>query len=84
MGLVGMWMGHVLQWVWLQGGDGISQVGVRLVDGTCYAGEGSYQGGDGTLVEVGVGEDLEEIGGLSKLTVGFFRKLWVVGAEEKM
>ena len=46
---VGMWMGHVLQRVRLQGGilssgDGISQVGVRAnewlsgdIDGTCLA-----------------------------------------------
>ena len=44
--------------------------------GTCFAActvprDQSFQGGEGTLAEVEIGEDLEELGGLSKLT-GFF------------
>ena len=34
--------------------------------------------------KVGVDEDLQELCGLQKLTVGvFFRRLWVVGSEER-
>ena len=56
------------------------------MDGACCpAGmverEESLQDGEGTRAEVGVGEDLAEVG----WSVGFlFRKLWLVGSEKRM
>ena len=55
------------------------------MDGICFAvgtvaGEGSFQGGEGTRVEAGVGDDLAEIDSGES----FFRKLCVVGSQERM
>ena len=57
----------------------------RDVDGTCLvartvAGEGSFQGGEGTWAEA-VGEAL---GDLRKLTMGCVLEMWVLGSEERM
>ena len=62
--------------------NGISQVGVSAcewldgdADGTCcavgmVAGEGSFQGGEETRVEVGVSEDLTEVGWSAEVDSG--------------
>ena len=41
--------------------------------------EGSYQDGEGTWTEAGVDDDLAEVN-----SKNFFRKLLVVGSEERM
>ena len=43
------------------------------------AGEGSFQGGEGTRVETGVVEDLAEVGALQKLTLVFEVKTSLAG-----
>ena len=53
------------------------------MDGSCFC--SGYCSKDGMIrAKVGVDEDLQELCGLQKLTVGvFFRRLWVVGSEER-
>ena len=60
------------------------------MDGTCRAagkvvGEGSFQGGEGTRAVAGGREDLAKVGYSAEVDSGsFFRKLCVVGSEERM
>ena len=61
------------------------------MDGLCFTEgmvttERAFQGGEGVWVEAGVGEDWVEAGWFMEVDSGgfFFRKLWVVGSEERM
>ena len=53
------------------------------MDGTCLAGERSFQGGEGTRAEAGVGEDLVEVGWSAEVDSWVCFKEIVVGLKRE-